>query len=198
MGLNLGAVTMRTLICLTLIISSLIMVSEAGLTKNQKKTMKLFKKVRKLANNYNKEMVAMNTSLEEVEKGLEVTTRHLYNTDTFTLVDADFTGTQCGPFDLTSWSENYDIYLAAGSFARFRNTGNANDNTVYVGGTIVAAYGSGITEDWLTTEVCFDTYAATGTTIKVRHESGGSNDCIENTGWKHNKFTVHTVGIGSP
>ena len=25
-------------------------------------------------------------------------------------------------------------------------------------------------------------YAATGTTIKVRHESGGSNDCIENTG----------------
>merc|ERR1711934_564843 len=113
---------------LTLIISSLIMVSEAGLTKNQKKTMKLFKKVRKLANNYNKEMVAMNTSLEEVEKGLEVTTRHLYNTDTFTLVDADFTGTQCGPFDLTSWSENYDIYLAAGS-------NGVSSDTTFNGGT---------------------------------------------------------------
>ena len=25
------------------------------------------------------------------------------------------------------------------------------------GGTVVAAYGSGITEDWLTTGVCFDT-----------------------------------------
>ena len=132
--------------------------------------MKLFKKVRKLANNYNKEMVAMNTSLEEVcqltvhistknisilnfkvEKGLEVTTRHLYNTDTFTLVDADFTGTQCGPFvsalftltciqiqihyklnifiqDLTSWSENYDIYLAAGS-------NGVSSDTTFNGGT---------------------------------------------------------------
>jgi len=45
---------------------------------------------------------------------------------------------------------------------------------------------------------CFNVqYAASGTTIKVRHESGGSSDCMQNTGWKHNKFTVHTVGVGT-
>ena len=92
------------------------------------------------------------------------------------------------------------------------------------GGSIVAAYGSGITEDWLTTGVCFDTvslkseyllegdylctieglnkiipcqYAAASTTVQVRHQSGGSSDCIEYTGWPHNKFTVHTIANGS-
>ena len=84
------------------------------------------------------------------------------------------------------------------------------------GGSIVAAYGSGITEDWLTTGVCFDTvslkgflkqyyqhpnshvqYAAANTQVQVRHQSGGSSDCIEYTGWPHNKFTVHSIGIGT-
>jgi hypothetical protein len=159
-----------------------------------------------------------------VEKAAEVSMRHVYNVDILTVVDADYTGSQCGPFDLTTWTENYDVYIAASggttdsqdtfssgtwtsrdngwyhvcSFARFNGGGNANDNTVYVNNAIVAAYGSGITEDWLTTGVCFDTYAAAGTTIKVRHESGGSSDCMQNTGWKHNKFTVHTVGLGDP
>merc|ERR1712110_993181 len=133
----------------------MIMVSEARLTKAQKKTIKLFKKVRKLAYNYNNDLVSMNSSLEEVEKAAEVSSRHLYDTDT--LVDAEYTGSQCGPVDLTSYTENYDIYLAAGdagvssattfnsgtwtsredgwyhvcSFCRFNGGGNANDNTVY-------------------------------------------------------------------
>ena len=33
----------------------------------------------------------------KVEKAAEVSNRHLYNTDTFTLVDAEYTGSQCGP-----------------------------------------------------------------------------------------------------
>ena len=82
------------------------------------------------------------------------------------------------------------------------------------GGSIVAAYGSGITEDWRTTGVCFDAvhtpqkyllfyekyfqYLAANTQVQVRHQSGGSSDCIEYTGWPHNKFTVHTIANGNP
>ena len=38
----------------------------------------------------------------KVEKAAEVSSRHLYNTDTFTLVDAEYTGSQCGP-TVSSW-----------------------------------------------------------------------------------------------
>lgn len=34
---------------------------------------------------------------DKVEKAAEVSSRHLYDTDTFTLVDAEYTGSQCGP-----------------------------------------------------------------------------------------------------
>ena len=33
-----------------------------------------------------------------MEKAAEVSMRHVYNTDTLTLVDAEYTGSQCGPF----------------------------------------------------------------------------------------------------
>merc|ERR1711973_1082770 len=84
------------------------------------------------------------------------------------------------------------------SFSRFKQGGNSNDVTVFVSGGIVAAYGSGITEDWLTTGVCFDAYLALNTQVQVRHQSGGSQDCIEYATWPHNKFTVHTIGNGNP
>ena len=36
-------------------------------------------------------------------------------------------------------------------------------------------------------------YLATGTTLTVRQQSGGSSDCLQSTGWPYNKFTVHTI-----
>ena len=32
-----------------------------------------------------------------------------------------------------------------------------------------------------------------GTLVNVKHQSGGSNDCIESTGWPYNKFIVHNT-----
>ena len=34
---------------------------------------------------------------------------------------------------------------------------------------------------------------AVGTLVNVKHQSGGSSDCIESTGWPYNKFTVHNT-----
>ena len=34
----------------------------------------------------------------KVEKAAEVSMRHVYNVDILTVVDADYTGSQCGPF----------------------------------------------------------------------------------------------------
>merc|ERR1719342_730609 len=208
---------------LIFILSCILVFSEAKLTKKQKKIVKKFKKVRNQAFDFEKTMAALNTTLEDVEKTLSASSRHIFNTDALVVVDATFTGTQCGPFTLTTWSITQNWYSAAStstdasdpfnggtftspingwyhicSFSRFRGTGNSNDNTVRVGGSIVAAYGSGITEDWLTNGICFDAYLALNTQVQVRHESGGGSDCIENTGWNHNKFTVHTIANGNP
>ena len=43
-------------------------------------------------------MAALNTTLGDVEKTLSASSRHIFNTDALVVVDATFTGTQCGPF----------------------------------------------------------------------------------------------------
>ena len=43
-------------------------------------------------------MAALNTTLEDVEKTLSASSRHIFGTDALVVVDATFTGTQCGPF----------------------------------------------------------------------------------------------------
>merc|ERR1712111_273785 len=196
---------MRTYI-IFLLISCIFVPLEAKYSKRQKTIIKKFKKQRQIAYDLEVELNSLNTTLDELKKLTEVSTRHRFNVDSLTVVDATFTGTQCGPFTLSSYTTNINWYSAAADadndvadpFSRFRGTGNSNDNTVRVGGAIVAAYGSGITEDWLTNGICFDTYLAQNTQVQVRHESGGGSDCIENTGWNHNKFTVHTIGNGNP
>jgi len=216
---------MRTLLLVCLVLACLLLPIEGGKkpSKSQKKTMKLFKKLSKDVKKYQKDVDTMTADLDQVNMTASVSTRHTLGTDSMTVVDAVMTGTICGPNTLTSWSVGINYYTAASastdsadpfsagtftavingwyhicSFSRFRNTGNANDVTVLVGGSIVAAYGSGITEDWRTTGVCFDAYLAANTQVQVRHQSGGSSDCIEYTGWPHNKFTVHTIANGNP
>merc|ERR1719495_333358 len=197
-----------------LLVSCIFAPLEAKYTKRQKSVIRKFKKQRQIAYDLEVELNSMNTTLDELTKLSEVSTRHRFNVDALVVVD--------GTFTLSSYSTNLNWYSAAGtstdasdpfasgtftspingwyhicSFSRFRGTGNSNDNTVRVGGSIVAAYGSGITEDWLTNGICFDAYLALNTQVQVRHESGGGSDCIENTGWNHNKFTVHTIANGN-
>merc|ERR1719342_1712935 len=89
---------------LIFILSCILVFSEAKLTKKQKKIVKKFKKVRNQAYDFEETMAALNTTLEDVEKTLSASSRHIFNTDALVVVDATFTGTQCGPFTLTTWS----------------------------------------------------------------------------------------------
>ena len=78
------------------------------------------------------------------------------------------------------------------------------------GSTVVGGYGSAVTYDWRSTGICIDEvgdsyyvifytkhhflqFLAASTTVTVKHQSGGSSDCIQSTGWPYNKFTVHTI-----
>merc|ERR1711973_892777 len=64
---------------------------------------------------------------------------------------ADADNDVADPFSGGTFTSQTNGWYHVCSFSRFRGTGNSNDNTVRVGGSIVAAYGSGITEDWLKT-----------------------------------------------
>merc|ERR1711884_759637 len=115
-------------------------------------------------------LISLNDTLITANKTASASTRHTSqggtDPDDLTLVDATFSSTQCGAFTLTSWSTTLNYFSATGaadaadpfnagtftpqinawfhicSFSRFRNTGNSNDVTVLVSGSVVAAYGN--------------------------------------------------------
>merc|ERR1711874_130456 len=143
--------------------------------------------------------------------------------DAVVVVDATLTAsTKCGPQTITGWTENLDDYVASGTntlhatsrsftpatgvftppingwyrvcaFFRFKNSGNANDVTIMKGTAVVAAFGSGITEDWLSTGTCINMDITTTDQITVKHQSGGSSDCIQETGWFYARFIAHLI-----
>merc|ERR1719450_429945 len=178
------------------------------LTKEEKKLEKKFKKLAKKAAKYEATLTPLLAELEDYSKLANVTTRHAKGTDALTVVDASFTGNQCGQFILTSWSITLNHYHATGgtpatnapfvsgtftpvvqgwyhicSFSRFKKGGNSNDVTILVNGAVVAAYGNAVSSDWRTTGVCFDAELTTTSTVQVKHQSTGGSDCIESTGW---------------
>merc|ERR1712131_325423 len=71
---------------------------EAKYTKRQKTIIKKFKKQRQIAYDLEVELNSLNSTLDTLKKLTEVSTRHRFNVDSLTVVDATFTGTQCGPF----------------------------------------------------------------------------------------------------
>merc|ERR1711973_638747 len=191
--------------------------------KKLKKNLRMFRNLKKRAKAMEETLNGITDTLIAANKTASAATRHTsvggQVADDLTLVDATFTNTQCGAFTLTSWSTTLNYFAADGgadtapdpfisgtftpringwyricSFSRFRNTGNSNDVTVMVSGSVVAAYGNADQSDWRTTGVCFDAYLTTTQTVTVQHRSGGSNDCIQSTSWPYNKFTVHNTG----
>lgn len=147
--------------------------------------------------------------------------RTIVGTDAIYAMDATLTSTtKCGPSDITGWTENLDTYYAASAsttsgnafipstgvftppvagyynicgFARFKNSGTSNDITIYKGSSRIAAFGDAVEDDWRSTGTCTIQSLATTDTIKLRHESGGSQDCIEETGWYYARFSVYLI-----
>merc|ERR1719233_307489 len=189
------------------------------LSKEQKANIKTFNRLKKDTEAMTKAIEELTKEIEAAEKLAEVSDRHVVGTNAIVVVDAHYTGNQCGQFTLTSFSNNLNVYLQADgtagtapfssgtftapvngwyhicSFSRFKNSGNSNDVTILTGGsTVIGGYGSAVTYDWRSTGICLDEYLAANTQVTVKHQSGGGNDCIQSTGWPYNKFTVHTIG----
>jgi len=189
------------------------------LSKQQKANIKTFNRLKKDTEAMTKAIEQLTKEIEAAEKLAEVSDRHVVGTNAIVVVDAHYTGNQCGQFTLTSFSNNLNVYLQADgttgtapfssgtftapvagwyhicSFSRFKNSGNSNDVTILTGGsTVIGGYGSAVTYDWRSTGICLDEYLAANTQVTVKHQSGGGSDCIQSTGWPYNKFTVHTIG----
>merc|ERR1712098_869506 len=167
--------------------------SKSKLSKQQKANIKMFNKLKK-------DTQVMTKAIEAAEKLAEVSSRHVVGTNAIVVVDAHYTGNQCGPFTLTSFSNNLNVYLKADgtagtapfssgtftapvagwyhicSFSRFKNGGNSNDVTILSGGsTVIGGYGNAVTYDWRSTGICIDEFLAANTQVTVKHQSGGGS-----------------------
>lgn len=81
------------------------------------------------------------------------------------------------------------------AFFRFLKGGNAVDVTIKVSGSRVAAFGDAIQYDWRSTGTCTIQKLAAAATVTIHLESGGSSDCIEETGWYYGKFNGYLVSV---
>jgi len=159
----------------------------------------------------------------EAKLAVSPASRTTIGTDEIALFDATISGytTKCGPQDVTGWVENLDVHYDKGSstlittsffdpstgvytspsagwfkicgFFRFKLGGNSVDITLRKNGAVVAAFGDADQEDWRSTGTCIIEQLAVGNTLKLRLESGGGSDCIEETGWKYARFNAHLI-----
>ncbi|XP_023326670.1 uncharacterized protein LOC111700088 [Eurytemora carolleeae] len=144
------------------------------------------------------------------------------STDKVLIVDAYLgAGTKCNKQQITGWTSNLDIYYAGstvteqaavtfntgtGTFTapaagwynictsfRFQNSGTSNDVTIKKNGVVVGALGNAVELDWRSTGTCIVQSLAANDQITVHHESGGSGDCIQETGWLYGRFLVNMI-----
>merc|ERR1712002_739321 len=170
------------------------------LSKEQKANIKTFNRLKKDTGAMTKAIEELTKQIEAAEKLAEVSDRHVVGTNAIVVVDAHYTGNQCGQFTLTSFSNNLNVYLTAArvtgtapfssgtftapvagwyhicSFSRFKNGGNSNDVTILSGGsTVIGGYGNAVTYDWRSTGICIDEFLAANTQVTVKHQSGGGS-----------------------
>merc|ERR1711981_1505263 len=109
--------------------------------------------------------------------------------------------TKCGPQQVTGWTKNVDARYVAGTnnafvapvagfysicgWLRFKQGGNSVDITMRVNNNRKAAFGDAIQTDWRSTGTCFNYELAANDQVTMYLESGGSSDCIEETGWRY-------------
>merc|ERR1712025_996302 len=131
--------------------------------------------------------------------------------------------TKCGPQTITGWTENIDYYrITAGlqtssqfnpstgifiapklgyykicSSARFQKGGNSVDMTLLKDGSVIAAYGNALQTDWRTTGVCTIQLLTTTNQISLRLQSGGTNDCVQETVYMYSRLSIHFISCST-
>merc|ERR1711874_60512 len=139
----------------------------------------------------------------------------------YTLGSGSTTITKCGPQTVTGWTKTLDVYYTTSAlsttvvftassgtftapskgyyvlcaFFRFQNSGNAVDVTIRVSGSRVAAFGDSIQTDWRSTGTCTVQKLAAAATATVHIESGGSSDCVQETGWYYARFHGYLIAV---
>jgi len=83
------------------------------------------------------------------------------------------------------------IYHCCAS-ARCRKGGVCDFSIVDGTGSVRASFGTRLaTSDWSSHMACTLEKLKTGETLKVVLQSGGGNDCLEETGWNYARFSCH-------
>jgi len=154
---------------------------------------------RHIVNNANDDIAVVDATLSgyQTKCGNQVVTGwtttgsvNTYWTAGAVLATAPFT-TSTGTYTHPATAKNAWLNICA--FARFRNTGNSNDVVIRKSGSIIAAFGNADRTDWRSTGTCVIELVAPGNTITVQQESGGSSDCIEETGWYYARLMINLV-----
>merc|ERR1712112_120452 len=120
------------------------------------------------------------TNLVGVIANLQTATRNLQRTTN----EATNSGT------LTPPKEGY-YHICA--YSRFQNSGNAVEMCIRKGTQRIACYGNAVQYDWRSTGACTNVLLATTDTVSLYLESGGSQDCVQETGWLYNRISIQLI-----
>merc|ERR1711934_17866 len=159
---------------------------------------------------------------KEINEHFDLTRTGTKGSDVISIFDYYLSGytTKCGPQQVSGWTKNVDVHYAAGTtgtattccqfssnqftvvtkgyysicgWLRFKQGGNSVDITIKVDGSVKAAFGDAIQTDWRSTGTCFNYQLTAGQKVTMHLESGGSSDCIEETGWRYGRFQGYLI-----
>merc|ERR1712002_739815 len=103
------------------------------------------------------------------------------------------TGTGRFQLDTNTGQTFKNGYYHVCAFFRFKNSGNSNDVTILHNGAVYAAFGNADQSDWRSTGVCVVMYLLPTDYVEMKQQSGGSSDCIEETGWYYSRFMINNI-----
>jgi len=105
------------------------------------------------------------------------------------------TGIFSAPPTLRNGNSANALYHCCAS-ARCKKGGVCDFTIVDETGEVRAAFGNRLSPaEWSSHSTCFVNRMKQGKTLKVVLQSGGGNDCLEETGWYYNRFTCHLVSM---
>merc|ERR1711934_95203 len=104
------------------------------------------------------------------------------------------TGTFTAP--LVQWKGNSvkGVYSCCAS-ARCKKGGHCDFTLTREDGTVSGAFGTRLSGEWISHEVCTIERMKQGETLKVQLQSGAGSDCLEETGWNYARFSCHFISV---
>merc|ERR1712183_1252172 len=150
------------------------------------------------------------------------------STDVIQVVDSTIGGytTKCDAGVITGWTNLLDEFWDDGStadsatsyfststgyftapkagwynicaFLRFKKGGDNSDIVIVNQGSIVAAFGDALGDDWRSTGTCLIREMAAADTLYIEQKAAsGHSNCIEETGWYYARFTTYLINANS-